>query len=195
MSNKRIITAAVTGAIHVPTQSEYLPITPEQIADDAVRAYEAGAAIAHIHVRDPKDGRPVPDLALFRQVCESIKKRCNIILCITTGGDPTTMTVQQRLAPVSDLKPELASFNSGSFNFALHHLLKKMDNFKFEWEKQYLQNTENNIHTNTFKAMREYLDVYNQTDTKPEFEVYDVGQINNVAYLIENGLVKPPVSI
>lgn len=195
MSNKRIITAAVTGAIHVPTQTEYLPITPQQIADDAVRAYEAGAAVAHIHVRDPKDGRPVPDLDLFRQVCENIKKRCNMILCITTGGDPTTMTVQQRLAPVSDLKPELASFNSGSFNFALHHLLKKMDNFKYEWEKQYLQNTENNIHTNTFKAMREYLEVYNQTGTKPEFEVYDVGQINNVAYLIENGLVKTPVSI
>jgi uncharacterized protein (DUF849 family) len=195
MTEKRIITAAITGAIHIPTQTDYLPITPKQIADEAVRAYEAGAAIAHIHVRNPKDGSPTPDLELFKEVCEDIKSRCNIILCITTGGDPTTMTVQQRLAPVIELKPELASFNGGSFNFALHPIAEKIKEYKFDWEKKYLLSTENNIHPNTFKSMREYLDVYEKTETKPEFEVYDMGQINNVAFLVNSGKVKPPYDI
>jgi uncharacterized protein (DUF849 family) len=192
---KTIITAAVTGAIHIPTQTEYLPITPKQIADDAVMAREAGAAIAHIHVRNPETGQPIPDIDLFEEVCADIKKRSDIILCITTGGDPTTMTVAQRLAPVINLKPELASFNGGSFNFALHPLAERFKEYKFDWEKDYLLSTENNIHPNTFKSMREYLDVYWETETKPEFEIYDMGQINNVAYLIKSGKVKTPVDV
>jgi uncharacterized protein (DUF849 family) len=194
---KQIITAAITGAIHIPTQTEHLPITTKEIADEAVRAAESGAAIAHIHVRDPQDGRPVPNVQLFEEVCAEIKSRSDIILCITTGGDPTTMTVEQRLSPVIKLKPELASFNGGSFNFSLHPIAEryKDSDYKFEWEKKYLLSTENNIHPNTFKSMREYLDVYWDTETKPEFEVYDMGQINNVAYLLKSGKVKKPLDI
>lgn len=195
MSNKLIINAAITGAIHIPTQSEYLPITPEEIAKEAIEAYKAGASIAHIHVRNPKDGSPTPDVELFKEVCEKVKKECNIILCLTTGGDPTTMTLEQRLKPVIDLKPEIASFNSGSINFALHPLAEKLTEYKFDWEKQYLLNTENNIHNNTFKSMREYLEVFEKCECKPEFEVYDTGHINNLSYLMKSGKIKKPVSI
>jgi uncharacterized protein (DUF849 family) len=195
MANKTIITAAITGAIHIPSQTEYLPITPQEIADEAIAAAEAGAAIAHIHVRNPQDGSPTPDLDLFKQVVTRVKAKSDVILCITTGGDPTTMTTAQRLAPVIELEPELASFNGGSFNFALHPLLDKFTEFKYDWEPEYLQRTENNIHTNTFKAMREYLDTYVKTGTKPEFEVYDMGQLNNIRFLIESGKIKKPVSI
>lgn len=192
---KTIITAAITGAIHIPTQSEYLPITPKEIADQAVGAFEAGAAVAHIHVRNPENGKPSSDLNLFRQVCEDVKSRCNIILCLTTGGDPTTMTLEQRLAPVSELKPELASFNGGSFNFALHPLADRIQQYRFDWEKDYILNTENNIHNNTFLSMRHYLDAFNIAGSKPEFEVYDMGQINNIRYLVDTGKVKAPVYI
>ncbi len=192
---KRIITAAITGAINVPTQSEYLPITTKQIADEAVRACEAGAAVAHIHVRDQENGRPSADLGMFREVCESIKSRCDVVLCITTGGDPMSMTVPQRLAPVTDLSPELASFNSGTFNFAVHRLLDKYkeEDFKFDWEYEHLKKSENTIHSNTFLAMREYLDVFDSCQVKPEFEVYDLGQINNIKMLMKGGKIKGPV--
>lgn len=194
-NKKAIITAAITGAIHIPTQTEYLPITPKEIADEAVKAYEAGAAVAHIHVRDPKDGRPVPNIELFEEVCDSIRSRCNVILCLTTGGDPTTMTLEQRLLPVTSLKPELGSFNGGSLNFALHPLAGRFTEYKFDWEKQYLLNTENNIHNNTFKSMREYLEAFEKCGTKPEFEVYDMGQINNIKYLVDTYNVKMPLDI
>lgn len=192
---KTIITAAITGAIHIPTQTEYLPITPDEIADEAIRACEAGAAVAHIHVRDPQNGKPSADVALFRHVCEKVKKNCDIILCLTTGGDPTTMTLEQRLRPVTEFKPELASFNGGSFNFALHPLAEKITEYRFDWEKEYILNTENNIHNNTFKSMRQYARAFEQEGTKPEFEVYDMGQINNIRYLLDQGMVKGPVYI
>ena len=195
MSKKAIITAAITGAIHIPSQSEYLPITAEDIAQQAIDAGKAGAAIAHIHVRDPKNGRPVADLEMFKQVCTQVKAESDIILCLTTGGDPTTMTLEQRLQPVISLKPELASLNSGSFNFALHPLAEKINEYRFDWEKPYLLSTENNIHNNTFKSMREYLDIYSKTETKPEFEVYDMGQVNNIKYFYERGMISPPFDI
>jgi len=119
MKDKIIVTAAITGSIHTTSMSDYLPITPQQIADEVVRAYEAGAAVAHIHVRNPQTGQPVSDLDLFREVLEKVKSRkCNIVICITTGGG-LGMTAEQRLKPVSVFKPELASFNAGSVNFAL----------------------------------------------------------------------------
>lgn len=193
--SKTIITAAITGAIHIPSQSEYLPITPEDIAEESIKACEAGAAVAHIHVRNPENGKPTADTALFRQVCEKVKKYCDIILCLTTGGDPTTMTIDQRLQPVTELQPELASFNGGSFNFALHPLADRIENYRFDWEKDYLLKTENNIHNNTFQSMRMYAEAFNRVEAKPEFEVYDMGQINNIRYLIESGQVKGPVYI
>jgi uncharacterized protein (DUF849 family) len=194
MKEKAVITAAITGSIHTPSMSKYLPITPKQIADDAVRAYEAGAAVCHIHARDPETGRPAPDINLIKEIITSIKSRCNIVVCITTGGG-LGMTAEQRLIPVSTFKPELGSFNAGSVNFALFHALDRYKDFKFDWEKQYLGFTEDFIFPNTFKSMREFAAIFQVNDTKPEFEVYDSGMINNVAFMIERGQVKKPVYI
>jgi len=194
MKDKAIITAAITGSIHTTSMSPYLPITPKQIADDAVRAYEAGAAVCHIHARDPETGRPTPDTDLIREIITSIKSRCNMVVCITTGGG-LGMTAEQRLVPVSTFKPELASFNAGSINFALFHALERYKEFKFDWEKQYLAMTEDFIFPNTFKSMREFAVIFKEHGTKPEFEVYDSGMVNNVAFMIDRGQVKPPVYI
>jgi uncharacterized protein (DUF849 family) len=194
MKDKVIITAAITGSIHTPTMSSYLPITPKEIADEAVRAYEAGAAVCHVHARDPKNGRPSPDLNLFKEIITSIKSRCNIVICITTGGG-TVMTVEQRVAPVKFYKPELASFNAGSVNFGLFPLASRYKEWKFEWEKELLAMSEDFIFSNTFKSMREYCAAFNETGTKPEFEIYDAGMVNNVAFMIQAGYTKKPVYI
>ncbi len=194
MKEKVIITAAITGSIHTPTMSGYLPITPQQIADEAVRAYEAGAAVCHIHARDPETGKPVPDLKLMKEISTKIKARCNMVICITTGGG-LGMTTKERLAPVDLYKPELASFNGGSINFGLFHVIPRYNEWKFEWETQYLGFTEDFIFANTFKSMREYCAKFNETDTKPEFEIYDSGMVNNVAFLIKEGYVRKPVYI
>jgi uncharacterized protein (DUF849 family) len=194
MKDKAVITAAITGSIHTPTMSPYLPITPQQIADEAVRAYEAGAAVCHVHARNPETGMPVADTNLMQQIITSIKSRCDIIVCITTGGG-MGMTVEQRVAPVTLFKPELASFNAGSVNFALFPVIPRYKEWKFEWEKMYLGMSEDFIFPNTFKTMREYCGFFGQNGTKPEFEIYDSGMINNVAYLIQAGHVKKPVYI
>ncbi|MCX7635521.1 MAG: 3-keto-5-aminohexanoate cleavage protein, partial [Syntrophales bacterium] len=194
MKDKAIITAAITGSIHTPGMSPYLPITPQQIADEAVRAYEAGAAVCHIHARDPQTGLPVPNISLIQEIITSIKSRCNIVICITTGGG-LGMTVEQRVEPVSKFQPELASFNAGSINFALFHALDKFKDFKFDWEKQYLAFSEDFIFPNTFKSMREFAAIFAANGTKPEFEVYDAGMVNNVAFMIERGQVKKPVYV
>lgn len=194
MKQKTVVTAAITGSIHTPVMSEYLPITPREIADDAIRAWEAGAAVCHIHVRNPETGQPTPDLDLFREAITRIKSACDMVVCITSGGG-IGMTAEQRLMPVSTFKPELASFNAGSVNFALFHAMDKYKEFKFEWESKYLAMTEDFIFPNTFKSMREFARIFNENGTKPEFEVYDSGMVNNVAFLIERGHVKKPVYI
>lgn len=195
MKGKVIITAAITGSIHTTSMSNYLPITPEQIANEAVRSYEAGAAVAHIHVRNPETGQPVSDMDLFRKVIREVKSRCNMIICITTGGG-LGMTAEQRLLPVSTFKPELASFNAGSINFALFHAIDKYKkDFKFKWEEDYLAMTEDFIFPNTFKSMREFAAIFDKNETKPEFEVYDSGMINNIAFMIKKGYIKKPVYI
>ncbi|MCX7634782.1 MAG: 3-keto-5-aminohexanoate cleavage protein [Syntrophales bacterium] len=194
MKNKVIITAAITGGIHTPGMSPYLPITPQQIADEAVRAHEAGAAVCHIHVRNPDTGRPSPDANLIRETIVKIKNRCDAVVNISTGGS-IGMTIEQRVQPVTLFKPELASLNAGSMNFALFHALEKYRDFKFDWERAYLAMTEDFIFPNTFRSMREYLAIFRETGTKPEFEAYDAGMINNVAFLIERGHVRPPVFI
>ena len=194
MKDKAMITAAVTGSIHTPTMSPYLPITPQQIADEAVRAYEAGAAVCHLHARNPETGVPVPDVNLMKEIITEIKSRCNIVVCITTGGG-LGMTVEQRVAPVTLYKPELASFNAGSINFALFPVIPRYKEWKFEWEKQYLGMTEDFIFANTFKSMKEYCAKFNEMGTKPEFEIYDAGMVNNVAFMIQAGYIKKPVYI
>jgi uncharacterized protein (DUF849 family) len=174
--------------------SKYLPISPQEIADEAVRSYEAGAAVCHIHVRNPETGQPISDINLFKEAITRIKNKCNMVICITSGGG-LGMTAEQRLVPVATFKPELASFNAGSVNFALFHALDRYKEFKFEWEEKYLKMTEDFIFPNTFKSMKDFARIFTENGTKPEFEVYDSGMINNIAFMIEKGQVKKPVYI
>ncbi len=192
MKGKAIVTAAITGSIHTPTMSAHLPITPRQIADEAVRAYEAGAAVCHIHARNPESGMPAPELPIMKEIITNIKNRCDMIVGITTGG-PVGATLEKRVAPVVHYKPELASFNAGSINFALFPVVSKYKEWKYPWEKLYLENTEDFIFSNSFKSMREYCAIFNEMGTKPEFEIYDSGMVNNVAFMIEAGYIQKPV--
>lgn len=194
MNEKVVITAAITGSIHTPTMSPYLPVTPKQIADEAVRAYEAGAGVVHIHGRRESDGLAIGDVNIMKEIITSIKIRCNVVICITTGG-ALGMTVEQRVAPVTLYKPELGSFNAGSINFALFPVLNKFKEWRYEWEKQYLGMTEDFIFPNTFKSMKEYCRIFTENGTKPEFEIYDAGMVNNVAFMINAGYIKKPVYI
>lgn len=190
--NKVIITAAITGAIHTPSMSAHLPQTPRQLIDEILAVHEAGGAVAHLHVRNPENGMPNADQEIFREVASEVRKQCDIVICVTTGGrlgEPT----ENRVRVVSNLKPELASLNAGSLNFALFHVVDRVKEWKHEWEKQYLEGTEDFIFPNTFKTIREFVSVFNQNGTKPEFEIYDVGMINNLAHLIKAGHVKEPV--
>jgi uncharacterized protein (DUF849 family) len=193
VSKKAIITAAVSGAIHTPTMSPHLPITPQQLIDDIMSVYEAGGAVAHLHVRDPETGQPKADQEIFREVAAEVKKRCDIVLCMTTGGSLGD-TVENRAKVVSTLEPELASLNAGSLNFALFHVVPKYEGqWKYDWERQYLAGTEDFIFPNTFYTIRKFTDLMGQYGTKPEFEIYDVGMINNLAYLIDSGKIQKPV--
>ena len=194
MKETAIITAAISGSIHTPSMSKYLPITPQEIADDAVQAWEAGAAVCHIHVRNSETGQPISDINLFKEAITRIKSKCNMVVCITSGGG-LGMTAEQRLIPVATFKPELASFNAGSVNFALFHALDRYKEFTYDWESKYLAMTEDFIFPNTFKSMKEFARIFNENGTKPEFEVYDSGMINNVAFMIEKGYIKKPVYI
>jgi uncharacterized protein (DUF849 family) len=194
MREKAVITAAITGSIHTPTMSEYLPITPKQIVDEAVRAYEAGAAVVHVHGRNPENGLPSPDINLMKEIVTGIKSRCPVVVCITTGGG-MGMTLEQRVSPVVAYRPELASCNAGSMNWGLFPALARYKEWKYEWEKAMLAMTEDFIFPNTFKTLREYCEVFNKNETKPEFEIYDAGMVNNVAFLIQSGYIKKPVYI
>ena len=192
--NKRIITAAITGSIHTPTMSPHLPITPEQIIDEILAVHEAGGTVCHVHVRDPKTGQPVTDLEIFREIASTVKSKCDIILCLTTGGG-LGMSAEERVQTVSTLSPELASFNAGSINFALFPAMEKWKEWKYEWEPKYLGMTEDFIFPNTFKTLRQFAESFNEHNTKPELEVYDSGMVNNIANLIDRGHLKKPVYI
>lgn len=192
MTNKVIITAAITGAIHVPSMSPFLPVTPRQIAEEAIKAGEAGASVAHIHVRNPETGQPVSYPELFQEVIDIVRSQSDIVLCLTTGG-PLGASTAERVSPVTKFKPELASFNFGSLNFALFHIADRFQEFKFPWEKSYLDGTENFILQNTFKTLREFSETFYENGTRPEMEVYDLGMLNNVAFMLEKGHLKKPV--
>ena len=191
---KRIITAAITGSIHTPTMSPYLPITPEQIINEILAVHEAGGTVCHVHVRDPNTGQPVTDLDIFREIASTVKSKCDIILCLTTGGG-LGMSAEERVQTVATLSPELASFNAGSVNFALFQAMEKWKDWKYDWEPKYLGMTEDFVFTNTFKTLREFCEAFDNNRTKPELEVYDSGMINNIANLIERGLLKKPVYV
>ncbi len=192
--NKLIITAALTGAATVPSQSKFIPITPEEIANDAVACVEAGAAVVHIHARDPHNGMPTGDMEIFGEILTRIKERSNVVICTTTGGG-FQMTPEQRVRVVPTWKPELATCNMGSINFALYQAMRhlKSEDYRFDWEEEYLRNSEDYIFKNTFLGIRTYLDFMNAAGTRPEFELYDVGHIYNMAHLIEAGVIQTPI--
>jgi uncharacterized protein (DUF849 family) len=192
-ANKRIISCAVTGSIHTPTMSPHLPITPEQIAENALGAAAAGAAVVHIHARNPENGMPTADLNVFREIVDRIRAENNeVIICVTTGGG-AGMTVEQRASVVPAFKPELASMNCGSINWGLFPLVNKYSEFKFAWEPQMLNMTRNFIFENTFESMMKICGIMDENGTKPELEVYDTGHLYNVQFLLNAGIVKAPV--
>lgn len=190
---KVIITAAITGAGPTPTMSPYLPITPQQIADDAVKAYEAGAAIAHVHARDPKTGEPTPNLDVFREILTEIKSRTkDMIICITTGGAGDW---DERIAVVPEFKPELATLNCGSLSGTMEDLYEKIkDNLKYDWEHEHI-GRDHFIFENTYRQMKKYATLDSENGTKPEIEIWDSGQISNVAWLLERGYVDRPLHL
>lgn len=193
-SNKVIITCAVTGAIHTPSMSAHLPITGKQIEDAAVGAVKAGAAIVHLHARDPSNGRPSQNVDLFREFVGNIKQRCKGVINLTTGGSPA-MTVEERLQPALQLKPEVASLNMGSMNFALFPMLGKYKTFKHDWEPAYLESTRDLVFRNTFKDIEYILRSCADNGTRFEFECYDTSHLYNLAHFVDRGLVKTPLFV
>ncbi len=192
--NKIIITAAVTGSVHIPTMSDYLPITPDEIVEDAVKAWEAGAAIAHIHVRNPENGLPVSDPDLFMEVHSKIKKRCNMILLPTTGGG-MNQTTEEKLLPIKKLKPEMCSFDPAPFNFGIFQIAGRFKEYKYDWEPEYLELCKNVTFRPTFQDDLIYAKTFLELGTKPEFEIYELGHVSYVSWLLEEKLLKLPVHL
>ena len=195
---KVIITAAVTGGDVVPSQSPYLPITPKQIADEAVRSAESGAAVVHVHARNPKTGEPSAEPILFEDIMGSIKQRSDVVICPTTGGNPT-MTIEERMRVLPRFKPEMATMNSGTMNYTLHFIPRSFDKrrkvFQHDWERPYLEESKHAVFRNTFGDMEYILRLMEEHDIKPEVEVYDLGMIYNAAFMFREGLLKKPLQM
>jgi uncharacterized protein (DUF849 family) len=191
MARKVMITCAVTGAIHTPSMSPYLPITASDIADAAIGAAEAGAALVHVHARNPVDGRPDQSPEAFEPFLKVIKQRTKAVINITTGGAPT-MGIEERLRPCTTFKPEVASLNMGSMNFGLYPMLARFKDFKHDWEEPYLAGSDDRIFRNTFKDIAGILMRCAENDTRFEIECYDIGHLYTLAHFAERGLVKPP---
>ncbi|GAB5376498.1 MAG: 3-keto-5-aminohexanoate cleavage protein [Acuticoccus sp.] len=191
-NDKVIITCAVTGAVHTPTMSEALPITPEEIARQAIDAAEAGAAILHLHARDPTNGEPTPDPDVFMQFLPRIKQASDAVVNITTGGG-LKMTLAERLEAPLKARPEMCSLNMGSINFALFPSADRYKSFKYDWEEDYLRRTDDHIFRNTFRDIEGILKELGEgCGTRFEHECYDVGHLYNLAHFVDRGLVKPP---
>jgi uncharacterized protein (DUF849 family) len=193
VSKKVIITCAVTGAIHTPSMSRFLPVTAAEIADAAIGAAEAGAAIVHLHARDPVDGRPDQSPAAFAPFLGVIKQRSDCVVNLTTGGAPT-MSIQQRVAPAATFRPEVASLNMGSMNFGLFGMLNRFKDFKHQWERDYLANKDI-VFRNSFADIEHILTTCAENDTRFEFECYDTAHLYNLKYFLDRGLVKAPLFI
>ena len=191
---KVIITCAVTGGIHTPSMSPHLPITAQQIADAAIGAAEAGAAIVHLHARDPKDGRPDQSPELFEPFLKVIKQRSDCVVNITTGGSPV-MSIEERLRPAAAFKPEVASLNMGTMNFGLYPMLERQTTFKYDWEKPYLEGSRERIFKNTFADIEHILSTCAENGTRFEIECYDIGHLYTLRHFADRGLIKPPFFI
>jgi len=191
---KVIITCAVTGAIHTPSMSPHLPISPDEIAEAAIGAAKAGAAVVHLHARMPEDGRPTQDPAMFKRFLPKIKAASDVVINITTGGAPT-MPIEERLQPALQLKPEVASLNMGSMNFGLYEMIPRVKEWKYEWEKPYLAGSDERIFKNTFKDIAHILTSCSGNDTRFEIECYDIGHLYTAAHFLDRGLVKAPLFI
>jgi len=190
-SGKVIITCAVTGAIHTPSMSPYLPVTADEIAESALGAAEAGAAIVHLHARDPVTGKPDQSPEAYLPFIQRIKQSSNVVINLTSGGAPY-MKIDERIRPSTTFKPEVASLNMGSMNFGLFPMLKRYKEFKHEWEREQLANSTDLIFRNTFKDIEFALAACSENGTRFEFECYDVSHLYNLAHFAERGLVKPP---
>lgn len=194
MVHKVIITCAVTGSIHTPSMSPYLPVTAEEIADAALGAADAGAAIVHLHARNPQDGRPDQSPEAFEPFLRAIKQRSDVVVNLTTGGSPY-MSVEERIRPAAVWKPEVASLNMGSMNFGLFPMLKRFKDFKHDWEPAMLEGSHDLVFRNSFKDIRYALETLNETGARYEFECYDTSHLHNLHYFYMEGLVKAPLFI
>lgn len=193
--DKVIITCAVTGSVHTPAMSPYLPLTPDDIAHQAIEAAEAGAAILHLHARDPSDGRPTPDPKVFDRFVPRIQAATDAVINITTGGS-TRMTLEERLAYPLQAKPEMCSLNMGSMNFSIHPAARKIQQWRYDWEKPYVEGMEDLIFRNTFKDIKQVLKLLgDDCGTRFEFECYDLGHLYNLAHFVDEGLVRGPLFI
>ncbi|GIX11713.1 3-keto-5-aminohexanoate cleavage protein [Elioraea sp.] len=193
-TRKVIITCAVTGAIHTPSMSPHLPVTPQEIAEAAIGAAEAGAAIVHLHARDPQTGQPDQSPEAFLPFLRVIKQRANVVVNITTGGAPT-MLVEERVRPARVFAPEVASLNMGSMNFGLYPMLARYGEFKHAWERPYLEGSKERIFKNTFADIEFILSSCAENGTRFEIECYDIGHLYTLAHFLDRGLVKPPLFV
>ncbi len=194
-ARKVIISCAVTGGIHVPSQSPFLPVTPDQIAESAIGAAEAGAAILHLHARSPDDGSPTPDPDVFARFLPRIREATNAVVNITTGGGQT-MTLDDRLAAPRRFKPEMCSLNMGSMNFGLYPVMNRVKEFQYDWERSYLERSRDYIFKNTFADIERILKEIGETNgTRFEFECYDIGHLYTLAHFVERGLITPPIFV
>jgi uncharacterized protein (DUF849 family) len=190
-NRKVIITCAVTGSIHTPSMSPHLPVTPQEIIDAAVGAAEAGAALVHLHARDPVSGKPDQSPDAFEPFLKVVKQRCDAVINITTGGAPT-MSVEERLKPCAQFRPEVASLNMGSMNFGLYPMLARFKDFKHDWELPYLEGSKDRVFKNTFQDIENILTTCAENGTRFEIECYDIGHLYTLAHFVDRGLVKPP---
>ena len=191
---KVIITCAVTGAIHTPSMSKYLPVSPDEIADAAILAADAGASILHLHARDPSNGKPTQDPAVFEEILPKIKKETDAVINITTGGSPH-MTVEERMMPASVFKPELASLNMGSMNFGLYPMLDRFSEFEHTWERDNLEKSRDLVFKNTFQDIETILKIGKSNETRFEFECYDISHLYNLKHFVDRNLISPPFFI
>lgn len=191
LKNKVIITCAVTGAIHTPSMSPHLPVTADEIAEESLAAHAAGAAVIHLHARDPVDGRPSQDPLHFESFLAQIKAKSDAVVNLTTGGSPH-MGVSERLRPALHFKPELASLNMGSMNFGLYPMLGRFSNFQHAWEREHLEKSRDLVFKNTFADIEYILRACSENGTRFEFECYDTSHLYNLAHLADRQLARPP---